>query len=289
MVLTAACGGGSDKATSTTAPAPTNTTTAGATGSSSPTATTAVTGGAATATTGTTTEATATTETTAATATTGEAAPTDTASSDTGDVSETPDVQSIDPNALPNFTLVATIDEEGSSEDMTGNVTINIEQSAVDNYHLKFGSADQSLETWLVDGTTYINDGSGVQAAPADASAFGISPTDLLTQDLPDLAKVPGMKKVGSDTVNGRKTTHYHLDGKDLGPAMAAMGDSDMQGVTDGSGNFDIWTDNDLKILIKGDADLTWTNADGTPGKLKYTYEISKIGSTDKVSAPATQ
>jgi hypothetical protein len=308
MALLAACGGSDSKATSTTGTASGSGATVGATTTvATPTSATAGASATtpakvATATTGSTGAATATTAapdiataTTAAEETPTEASA-DVSPTDASDSSDDPleDVKSIDPNDLPNFTLTFSLDAAGMGTDpdaaAESKFSMNVEQSAVDNYHLKIVSADptsedQTIETWLVDGKQYADMGTGeVTELPEGTDAF-FTPATFL-QQVPEVTDTPSFKKQGEEEVNGRKTTHYRLDGKDIEDFFTSTGDETMKGATDGAGAFDVWIDNDLKIQIKSHSDLTWKNADGTPGFMNYEYEINQIGSTAKVSAP---
>jgi hypothetical protein len=56
--------------------------------------------------------------------------------------------------------------------------------------------------------------------------------------------------------------------------------------MTDGAGQFDLWIDDELKILVKAESDVSWKNEDGTDGSFAYDYEIHDIGSTAGITAP---
>ena len=304
LVLLAACGGGDSKATATTAKSASTAAVAGAGSTTTAAATSATGAGAATATatkassgttptTGTTSATATTAASDQATATTADAETPTEASADVSptDASTDPlaDVTSIDPNALPNFTLSFTLDSVGmgTDEESAGEskISMTVEQNAVDNYHLKIDSDGSVIESWLVDGKQYSDLGDGeVQELPEGTDAF-FTPSTFL-QTVPEINDTPGLKKQGEEKVNGRDTTRYHLDGKDAEAFFAASGDDTMAGITDPAGGFDVWIDNELKIQMKAHSDLTWKNSDGTPGSLKYDFEINQIGSTPKVAAP---
>lgn len=302
LLLVAACGGG-DKATATTSGAlsspasvATATATTGTTGGSSSVASPSA-EASATATNAATTAATATTKATVATTPKPIATATETAGADASPTTSADEatatgssddplanVKSINPEDLPNFTLAFSYDATNLSGEASTQVAMSIQQSAVDNYYLKFDTAGQVIEEWLVDGTSYANLDGTVQAMPEGTGVL-FEPSTILTQvPLQDTA---GLEKQGEEKVNGRNTTKYRLEGKNVGEFLASGGSGgNASDYTNGGGSLDIWVDNDLKIMIKANGDLTWTNPDGTDGEMKYNYEIKEIGSTPAVAAP---
>jgi hypothetical protein len=314
----AACGGDDDTttATSSSSGATATKSSGGAststTGSSAATSTTGV-GAASTATTGsnnaatptiqTATEATATTSSAPkATATTedaetptseaDEATATTEGSSETAtSTDDTADYHPLDPNQLPNFTLTANYDFQGTSADpesSDGTFAMDIEQSAVDNYHTKIDTGDptEAIETWRDGDNTWVSYGGEITQMPEGTDPSLYSPASFLNQ-VPDFEEQLKPTKVGEDNVSGRKTTHYKANAEQFLDLMSESDDTGyLNGATNEDGKVEIWIDKELQIIMKLDVDVTWTNADGTPGKAVETYLISDIGSTDKVAPP---
>jgi hypothetical protein len=198
------------------------------------------------------------------------------------------DIEMLDPELLPNFTLVMRIEMRGvpgELEDMDEDAIfdLEIEQSALDNYHMRFNSADMVIEIWSVDGMTYIteDDGSIVSLPGSDMGFFSPS---LFLQTVPPLDSELQARRTGEETVSGRQTTRYEVSAENY-LALSELFEDGMV-PDDADGELVLWVDNELNIPIRYDADITWTNTDGTDGVLLMNYLISDIGSTPRVEAP---
>lgn len=198
------------------------------------------------------------------------------------------DLEMLDPELLPNFTLAIRIEMSGmpgelEDEDEFPVFDLEIQQSALDNYRMLFSSAEMVVEIWSVDGTTYLteDDGSIVSMPGSDMGFFSPS---LFLQTVPPLDAELQARRVGEETVSGRRTTRYEVSAQNY----LAMSDLFEDGMVpeDASGELVLWVDNELNIPIRYDGDITWTNADGTPGMILMNYLISDIGSTPRVEAP---
>lgn len=296
LMLLSACGGGSDDATATPPPA---TSAAAASPTSAATATSAPSVAAeaesptseATATTAAPTATTA--ATTAATATEAASPTSAPDASPTADVDAIlGDVESIDPADFPNFTLKFNLDAENTpgvddseSTDAPTSISFEIEQSDPDTYHMKIDSDGTAFETWKVAGTNYISQDGQITEVPADSGGDLFSPS-LFLQAQPELPAEAGARKVGEENVSGRATTHYVISADHLADYLAFDSGEEPPNISDAAGEFNVWIDNELRILVKGDSNFTWTNEDGSAGKFIYTYLIDQIGSTPPVSAP---
>jgi hypothetical protein len=198
------------------------------------------------------------------------------------------DLQTLDPEALPNFSMTWSIEFVNMPDStLDTSIAAQLEQSSVDNYHIRFDSDGEIVETWLVDGTAYSDFGDGITSAPAGQGFEVFTPSTMLTT-VPEVEDTPGVEKVGTDTIEGRETTRYHMSGEDfLTQSMEdAGGESGFEGATNIGGGIDFWIDNELKIMIKAEGEVTWTNPDGTDGHMTYNVAISDIGSTPEVTAP---
>jgi hypothetical protein len=287
LALTAACGGGSDDET----PTPTTATTASSptvsAESASPTAAATKTSAAtATRESSPTAEATETTAAVSPTTSSSTATSTSEAVASPGSLDEAlGDVETIDPNLLPNYTLAFELDATGMPDASDSALSFQIEQAAVDQYHMKVSGEGQNIEIWKVGDTSYVSQGDGqVVEMPAGTDSGLFSPS-LFLQSAPTFPPDMDVEKVGEDTVSGRSATHYRVSGEDL------MNNADFgEGITatDVQGDLDMWIDKELNIILKYGGDITWTNQDGSDGNMKLNYSITDIGSTQEVQAPAT-
>lgn len=275
MLVVAACGGGGDDED---APTPTATTEQAA---ASPTAEEA--------------EPTATEAAAEATPTEAEAEPTATEpaaeatpteeASPTVAIAEDPfaDLQTVDPNAIPNYRMDFTFEMLGipNTEDTT--ISLLIEQSAVDNYHMVVSSAGTNLESWLVDGRTWLaQDGGAITELP-EGSGDGFFSPSIFLQQQPPLDSALNAEDLGTDDVSGREANHYRIQGEDY---LASADNFGAGEVSDVEGEVEVWIDTELNLLLKMVGDVTWTNPDGSDGQVTMDYIIDQIGSTPPVSAP---
>ncbi|HYI14001.1 MAG TPA: hypothetical protein VEX37_01320 [Thermomicrobiales bacterium] len=324
LIVTAACGNGDDDdgGEAATSPASTSTTASGASGGDStptaeedPQSNTTSTATSATATSATETSATASateedegSEPTAptgaqstatessgdepsATATTATGASTATESSgmttpDTGTGGvEVPEFETLDPELLPNFSLTMNFEAINLSGTPQTTVVMQMQQSAVDNYHLFMETDGEALEFWTIGEQAWTSIGGEVVESPTGPL---FTPADILTTGELIPAGLEAREE-GSEEVNGRQTTKWIVDGADYVEYMNE--DAQFEGVSpvemsNGTGEVTIWIDDELKIMIRADGDVAWDNSDGTQGSLVYDYEIHDIGSTADIVAP---
>jgi hypothetical protein len=302
VLILAACGGGDDDATATPAAAntpaaaaatPTQPTAAGTPDPGTPEATATV--AAATPTTApasppavTPTVAATPTER-AATPTTQAVAPTMTpgvgATATIDPEDPFADIEMLDPELLPNFTMSFRLSATGiSEEEDLESMILEIQQSEIDNYHMRFEGDGVVVEAWQIDGISYLRQDDGsILEVPAEAGAGFFSPSMFLTV-MPALDPELRAARVGEETVNGRQTTHYRITGADYLALSEFFGTGEVP--SDISGDVNVWIDNELNIMIRQNADITWTNADGTQGNFDAEYEIRDIGTTPRVEAP---
>jgi hypothetical protein len=313
LVFVAACGGDDDDdggdATSTTGSAATTATS----GTSAPTTTgasaeataerdtTATTSsgsestqpaGGATGTSDASTDATATEDSSA------EASPTSASaeSTATGDSASTPgstedpldEVETLDPEALPNFTLVANIRVANIEETSTETtIILEIQQAAVDNYHLLIDPGDGTgvIESWQVGDRSWTGTGGVITENPEGVPNF-FGPS-LFLQQLPNLAEEMNAERIGEEEISGRETTHYRASAEEMLRLMQEEDETGyLEGATDPEGEADIWVDNEHKIMIRARVDVSWTNTDGTTGEIVEDYDIFDIGDTPEIPAP---
>lgn len=202
----------------------------------------------------------------------------------TGDIDDPlADVQPIDPEALPNFTMSFTFDLTGIPDQEDSSIGVEIEQSSLENYHMSALMTDTGIETWLVDGTNYVDQGDGtIVELPEGTDGAFFSPSIFL-QEVPPLDPELEATLEGEVEVSGRNTRHYVISGENyLAQADMLTGGS----ATDVEGQVEVWIDIELNMMIKQLADVTWTNADGTTGTFMSDLLIYDIGTTAEVEAP---
>ena len=166
----------------------------------------------------------------------------------------------------------------------SANISLEIEQNSPDNYHMRLMSDDTHIEAWKVDGKSYFAQDNQITQVPADSGTELFTPAMFL-QSSPELPASLGVQKVGTETINGRNAMHYRVPPANLG-VFLSNGAANAPTLTKPSGSFDLWIDQDLKILLKANSDAKWTNADGSAGALNYSYTIDAIGTTSVVTAP---
>ena len=305
LAFTAACGNGDDDDGDPTAT--TAATTASSAGSSpttgdaaetetetSATATatkdeatesTATTGAQATATEADDDEPTATSTTAAGEPTATEATGGTTPDTGTGGVEEVPDFDTLDPELLPNFAMTMNFNATNMSGTPQTTLTMVMEQSAIGNYHINMETDGQALEFWTIGDQSWTSIGGEVVESPTGPL---FSPADILqTSEL--IPEGLNAREAGSEEVNGRQTTKWVVDGSDYVAYMneqAKVDGTSTVEMTDGTGEVTVWIDEELKIMIKAEGDVAWSNSDDTQGSLVYDYSIHDIGSTADIVAP---
>lgn len=278
MLLLAGCSIGGDDATSTATSAP-----------SAPTATSTV------ETSASPTEAEASPETaspttsaspTAAASPTRSASPTVAASPTATAAPESAigEIVQLDANQVPNFTLAINIQASGIGG--PGDVTIayQIDQSATDRFHLKANNSGTALELWKIGEDSYIAQAGGDPARqPEGTDTTLFSPATFL-QIVPTVPAETNAQDLGTETIDGRTTQHRRISAELYLQQASFLGGT---AVTHPDGELDIWIDSELKTPLKMEGDLTWTNADGSDGKFNIDYQLTQVGSTPEVQAPA--
>jgi hypothetical protein len=247
--------------------------------------------------------ATATTATTAATATTEPAAdatattapaeePTEAATetpSDTAgaDLCETPEMDMLDADTIPNFSADYSGDVSNFGDSGESSFIMTMRQTATDTYYYKVESTDEtgttSFEVWRVADEMWVGQDGETIAMPADAAMPG--PSDIFAQYGQSTAELYDARVAGRERVSGRETTKYIVDGEEWVDAYNACSEEGEQ-LSNGSGSFSVWIDDEWEIAIKTEADLSFTNADGTPGSFTYITLLHDFGSTDPITPP---
>jgi hypothetical protein len=194
------------------------------------------------------------------------------------------EVTPLDPEALPNFTMTMMMDMRGIPDSEDANVEFDVRQSSVENYYVRIDSEGAVLESWLVDGTNYVRQEDGTLVEVPGAVEAGLVSPGMFVSTVPSLEAEVEAYRVGEDEVSGRDTTHYRIPGEELLSMSGFLGDN--PDISDVEGEADVWIDDELNILIKQTADITWTNGDGSDGALQYDYLIDDIGSTARIDAP---
>lgn len=304
LVVTAACGSGDDDddnadtatavmtvGSSAAQSSPTDSSASEATATEQESKATATERGTAEATATTRTQATATEDEPKATSTSGGSGSTSTepageTSTTTAEGSvEVPEIETLDPELLPNFSLTMNFEATNLSGTPQTTIKMQMEQSSVDHYHLNMETDGETLEFWTVGDQSWTSVAGEVVESPTGPL---FSPADILTTGelIPEGLEA---REDGTEEVNGRDTTRWVIDGADYVEYMNAQaqaeGTSTVE-MTDGSGEVTIWIDNELNIMIKAEGDVAWSNSDDTDGSLVYDYEIHDIGSTAEVAAP---
>ena len=193
------------------------------------------------------------------------------------------EIAPLDPSGLPNYTLTTDIELRGVPGQSDFTMSLLIIQAAPDHYYLRSTSGNSGLESWLVDGTTYLTQADGsVAALPADSDTALFSPS-LLVQTVPRISSDTLAVNVGPEDVNGRQTTHKRVDGKDLlANANWLPGD----GASNIEGQVDIWIDNETGIILRRESNVRWQNPDGSGGVLIERHDVTNISTTERVTAP---
>jgi hypothetical protein len=106
----------------------------------------------------------------------------------------------------------------------------------------------------------------------------------MFLSTVPSLEEQVEAYREGEEEVSGRETTHYRIPGEELLSMSGFLGDN--PDISNVEGDAEVWIDNELQILIKQTADISWTNGDGSDGSMVYDYLIDDIGSTEAIEAP---
>lgn len=202
-----------------------------------------------------------------------------------GGVADVPEFETLDPELLPNFSLTMHFDATNLSGTPQSTLTMEMQQSAIDHYHLNMDTDGEVLEFWTIGEDSWTSIAGEVIESPTGPI---FSPAEILTTGelIPEGLDA---QEDGSEEVNGRQTTRWVIDGADyvayMNDEASANGASTIE-MSDGTGQVVIWIDDELKIMIKAEGDVDWKNSDDTDGSLIYDYEIHDIDSTAEIVAP---
>ncbi|HEX5164050.1 MAG TPA: hypothetical protein VFV93_01540, partial [Thermomicrobiales bacterium] len=193
------------------------------------------------------------------------------------------EIAPLDPNVVTNYSLSTNLELKGIPRQADFVMSLLILQSAPDHYYLRSTSGDSGIESWLVDGTTYLTQADGSVASIPQGSDTALFSPSLLVQTIPAISgDVVGIM-AGVEEVSGRQATHYTVDGEDLLDKTSWLpGDT----ADDIDGQVDIWIDNELHIIVRQESNVTWNNRDNTQGSFVGHYEVTNIGTTEPVTAP---
>ena len=189
----------------------------------------------------------------------------------------------LDPNVVTNYSLSTEIELRGVPGQSDFVMSLLILQSAPNHYYLKSASGGSGIESWLVDGTTYLTQADGSVAQLPDGSDTALFSPTLLVQTVPMVSGETVGVDLGVEDVGGRQATHYRIEAEDLFETAPWLpGDS----ATEIEGQLEVWIDNELSIIVRQESEVHWENADGKPGSFVGRYEVTHINTTEPVTAP---
>jgi hypothetical protein len=158
-------------------------------------------------------------------------------------------------------------------------------QSAPDHYYLKSTSGGAGLESWLVDGTTYLTQADGSVARLPEGTDTALFSPSLLVQTIPAISSETLGVVVGTEDVDGRQATHYQIDGEDLLAANSWLPGDRAEDIT---GQANVWIDDELHVVIRQESDVRWSNPGGSNGSYVAHYDVTHISTTEPVTAPGS-
>lgn len=189
----------------------------------------------------------------------------------------------LDPNVVGNYSLSAEIELRGVPDQTDFVASLLILQAAPDHYYLRSTSGGAGIESWLVDGTTYLTQADGsVAKLPKGTDTALFSPA-LLIQTIPTVSGDTVGVVVGTDDVSGRQATHYVIDAEDLFDTASWLPRNRAENI---NGQVEVWIDNELKIILRQVAEVHWENRDGSQGSYVSNYEVTNVTTTQPVTAP---
>jgi hypothetical protein len=182
---------------------------------------------------------------------------------------------------VSNFTLTHSARFEGEDgQDET--VDLLIVQSSPEMYHLRVSSSGQQTEAWRTGDAIYVlGPGGAIVELPGlvDQNLYAPSSFLFLAPSLDQIA-IATVLDERSD-VGGREATHYEVD-----PAEAqAFGPTELETAENVEGTFDVWVDNELNIILRISADVSW-EISGNQQSMQMEFLISEIGKTPEVQPP---
>ena len=193
---------------------------------------------------------------------------------------------------VPNFTVNFTGNFENVPDDLgelySAEMEMTLRQSEPDVYYMRLmttGEEAIEAEIWSLPDATYISeDGETAVELPAGL-ANEFAPAEALTI-VPDVAVLENAEEVGEDEVNGRTATEYVVDAEQAAMILVAQGED--VNISNPEGDMRIWIDEELGVVLQMTADITFENEDGSEGSIDVEYEVSDIGDTEDIEAPAT-
>jgi hypothetical protein len=184
---------------------------------------------------------------------------------------------------VTNYSLSTEFDLRGVPGQSDLAISLLILQAAPNHYYLRSTSGSAGIESWLVDGTTYLTQADGSVAELPEGSDTALFSPSLLVQTIPTISGETQGVNLGAEFVGGRQSTHYRIDAEDLfATATWLPGDS----ATDIEGQVDVWIDSELSIILRQDSNVRWENADSSPGSFIGRYEVTNVSTTEPVTAP---
>lgn len=190
---------------------------------------------------------------------------------------------------VSNFTLNFTGDFENVPDDtgafFTAGMEMFLEQTDQETYHLRFvttGDEAAELEMWSLEDATYIAEAGG-EPIPLPAGTAGqVAPTEALMV-VPPVETLENAEEVGEDEVDGRTATHYRVDPEEAATILVSQNVE----ISNPQGDMDIWIDEELEIVLRMTADITFENTDGSEGAVQTDYEVTSIDETEEIEAPS--
>ncbi|HEX2282547.1 MAG TPA: hypothetical protein VHG52_12390 [Thermomicrobiales bacterium] len=185
------------------------------------------------------------------------------------------------PAEIQNYTLEYSARFDGSAGE-DGAVDLRIEQANPESYHLTVATADQQTEAWRSGDVIHVlGPGGAVVELPGLVDPNLYAPSSFLVL-VPDLGGIQTATVLDEDAdVAGRSATHYQVD-----PAQAvALRPSDVEVGDDAEGNFEVWVDNELGVIVQMRLSVEWTVSRQSES-IVVDYLLSNIGTTPEVPAP---
>lgn len=191
----------------------------------------------------------------------------------------------LNPAVVTNFTLTTDLQLRGVPGQADFVMSLLILQAAPNHYYLRSTTGDSGIESWLVDGTTYLTQADGSVAQLPEGSDTALFSPALLVQTIPVISGETIGIVVGIEDVNGRQTTHHQIEGEDLLSSTVWLPGNEATNV---KGTLDIWIDNETQLVIRRVADVSWRNSDRSEGSFVSAFDLTNITTTEPVTAPGS-
>jgi hypothetical protein len=166
----------------------------------------------------------------------------------TEEPAELGEVEQLDPEALPNFTMTMSMDMRGVPDSEDTQTEFEVRQSSVENYYVRIDSEGAVIESWLVDGTNYVRQEDGTIAEMPGGADAGLMSPGMFLSTVPSLEEQVEAFREGEEEVSGRETTHYRIPGEELLSMSGFLGDFPDISIVEGDA--EVWIDNELQTLI---------------------------------------